>query len=239
MLRALSQQEKGKSGPNFQSLAATVRARPPMPIVFAYPGGVKQYQAECAALCPYQPDKCPECATVGRLVKHGVYWRKPRDGERVYRIAIHRWRCKACRHTLSALPDFLLRFRWYLLAVVSGVVVERAEQGASWNDLQAETAGAPVVRTMQRWWQALGRQAGRWLDAVQTILAQQDSPSPWLDAHGEAAQAPTTVHALLGAAGHLLAWAKSRWTELARYGWKERLRFLWLWGSGQGLGRLV
>ncbi len=239
MLKALSQQEKGKSDPNFQSLAATIRARPPMPIVFVYPGGVKQYQAECGTLCPYQPDKCPECATSGQLVKHGVYWRKPRDGEQVYWIAIHRWRCKACRHTVSALPDFLLRFRWYLLAVVSGVVVARAEQGASWGDLQAEAQGAPVVRTMQRWWQALGSQAGRWLGMIQAFLAQQDSPSPWLDPHGEAAQALSTLQALLGASGHLLAWAKSRWAALASYGWEDRLRFVWLWGSEQGLGRLV
>jgi putative transposase len=39
-------------------------------------------------------------------------------------------------------------------------LVARAEQGASWSDLQAEAAGAPVVRTMQRWWQAL-RQIAR------------------------------------------------------------------------------
>jgi hypothetical protein len=137
------------------------------------------------------------------------------------------------------LPDFLLRFRWYLLAVVSGVVVERAEEDASWGELQMEAQGAPVVRTMQRWWQALGRQAVRWLGVVQTVLAQQDSRSPWLDPHGEAAQAPSTVQALLGATGHLLAWAKSHWAELVSYGWEDRLRFLWLWGSGRGMGRLV
>jgi hypothetical protein len=38
---------------------------------------------------------------------------------------------------------------------------------------------------------------------------------------------------------HLLAWAKTRWTELAHYGLKDRLRFLWHWGAGQGLGRLI
>jgi len=210
-----------------------------MPIVFAYPGGVKQYQAECGEFCPYKPDECPECATSGRLVKHGVYWRKPRDGERVYWIAIHRWRCQACGHTVSALPDFLLSFRWYLLAVVSGVLVGRAEKGASWSDLQAEAAEGPHVRTMRRWWISLGTQAGRWLAGMQTFLAQQDSCSPWLDAHGEALRAENAIQALLGAAGHLLAWAKSRWAQLAHSGWEDRLRFLWLWGSGRGIGRLV
>jgi hypothetical protein len=74
---------------------------------------------------------------------------------------------------------------------------------------------------------------------METALAQQDSRSIWLDPHGEAAQTQTPVQALLHAAGHLLAWGKTRWEKLGEYGWKDRLRFLWLWGSGQGLGRLV
>jgi Domain of unknown function (DUF6431) len=210
-----------------------------MQIVFGFGKGVNDYLQAVKTGCLHKLDMCPVCQTVGRLVKHGVYWRKPRDGERVYRIPIRRWLCKACQHTISALPDFLLRFRWYLLSVVSGVLVARAEQGASWSGLQAEAGDTPVVRTMRRWWTAFGGQAGGWLGAIQAFLAQQDSPSPWLDAHGEALRAENAIQVLLGAAGHLLAWAKSRWTELARYGWEDRLRFLWLWGSGRGLGRLV
>ena len=210
-----------------------------MQIVFAFESGVNGYKDAIARGRLVELDKCPVCETAGSLVGHGVYWRKPREVQQVYPIPIQRWRCKACRHTVSALPDFLLRFRWYLLSVVSGVVVERAEAGASWGVLQGQADGAPVVRTMQRWWWSLGEQAVRWLAMIQMVLAQQDSRSPWLDPHGEAAQSPSAVQALLGAAGHLLAWAKSRWAELARYGWEDRLRFLWLWGSGRGLGRLV
>jgi hypothetical protein len=44
---------------------------------------------------------------------------------------------------------------------------------------------------------------------------------------------------LLHAALHLLAWAKTRWAELADYGLADRLRFLWHWGAGQGLARLI
>lgn len=58
--------------------------------------------------------------------------------------------------------------------------------------------------------------------------------SPWRSSSNA-----TPVQALLHAAGHLLAWGKTRWEKLGEYGWKDRLRFLWLWGSGQGLGRLV
>jgi hypothetical protein len=119
------------------------------------------------------------------------------------------------------------------------MLVQRAEGGASWSELAAEADGAPVLRTIQRWWASFGEQALRWLGRIQRVLAEQDSGSGWLEPQGEAAQAGSTVVALLKAAGHLLAWGKSHWRELVGYGWNDRLRFLWLWGSGQGLGRLV
>lgn len=142
-------------------------------------------------------DKCAVCQTRGQLVGHGVYWRKSRDGERAYRLPIRRWFCKACRHTISALPDFLLRFRWYVLGVVSQVLVKRVEAGASWGELQAKAKGAPDVRTMQRWWKAFGGEASRWLGVLEAVLAQQDSGSPWLDPQGEAVRAENVAQALL------------------------------------------
>jgi hypothetical protein len=211
----------------------------PMQIVFAFEDGVNGYADAFGKRRLVEMDKCPVCQTAGCLVRHGLYWRKPRDGERVYHLPIQRWWCKACHHTISALPDFLLRFRWYLLSVMNGVLVARAEDDVSWGALQAEAAGAPHVRTMRRWWTVFGRQAAGWLAVIQAFLAQQDSPSPWLDPQGEAARSPSAAQALLSAAGHLLAWAKSRWAELAGYGWNDRLRFVWLWGSGRGMERLV
>lgn len=205
-------------------------------IVFAYSDGVNGY-AETG--CGVEVEDCPHCRAAGSLVGHGVYWRKPRDGKRVYRIAIRRWRCKQCGRTVSALPDFLLRFRWYLLGVISQVLVRRAEEVASWSELEAEWDGAPVVRTMQRWWASFGEQASRWLGEVDRMLAEQDSGSGWLEPQGEAARAPNREQGLLSATGYLLAWGKTRWREMAGYGWNDRLRFLWLWGSERGLGRLV
>ena len=219
-----------------QRLASITWIRHTGLIVFAYAGEVNSYAAAGSQI---KIDNCPCCQSEGSLVGHGVYWRKPRDGKQAYRIAIRRWRCKRCGRTVSALPDFLLRFRWYLLAVISQVLVRRAEEGASWNALEAEWADTPVVRTMQRWWRSFGEQAGEWLGMAQRVLAEQDSGSGWLEPQGEAARAPNQVQALLSAAGYLLAWGKTRWRELAGYGWNERLRFLWLWGSGRGLGRLV
>lgn len=184
-------------------------------------------------------DKCPKCQTTEQMVRHGKYWRKPRDREQVYRVPIWRWFCKACKQTTSALPDFLLPGRWYVVGVVSEVVVARAEEGASWGKLEEGTQNGPEGRTMRRWWQALGEQGWRWVKAILKMLAEQDSGSPWLEPCGEGASVQDLAQYLLGAAGYLLAWAKSRWEGLAGYGWKDRWRFLGLWGSGQGMGRLV
>jgi hypothetical protein len=210
-----------------------------MQIVFAFGGGVKCYRAAFEAGRVYEPGACPMCQGKGCLVRHGVYWRKPRDREKVYPIPIQRWLCKVCRKTISALPDFVMRYRWYLVEVIHGVVTGREEEGTSWAQLQAQGGAGPHVRTMQRWCRSLGGEASRWLGAVQRQLAQQDSGSGWLDPQGEALRAGNPAQALLAAAVHLLAWGKSRWAELAGYGWNDRLRFLGLWGSREGLGRLV
>lgn len=210
-----------------------------MQIVCAFDRGVKYYQGPFEAGQVYEPDICPICQTKGCLVRHGSYRRKPRDGEQVYNIPIQRWLCKACRRTISALPDFLVRFRWYVVRVIEEVVVGREEGGASWKELKGQAGAGPVVRTMQRWCKSYGGQAGRWLGAVQSQLARQDSPSSWLDPQGEALRAGNPAQALLAAAVHLLAWGKSQWAELAGYGWNDRLRFLGLWGWREGLGRLV
>ncbi len=188
-----------------------------------------------------RPTVCPGCQVEGRLIGHGGYWRHPLDPTRRFRIKIKRWFCCGCRRTLSLLPSFLLRFRWYLLAVIQTVVVARFEQHRSWGQLTAEcsVAGAPSPRTVRRWCRAFATQAPAWLAAVQTTLAEHDPAAPVLDPLGPAAGAVESPHALLQAALHLLAWAKTRWAELAGHGPGDRLRFLWHWGHGRGLARLI
>ena len=56
---------------------------------------------------------------------------------------------------------------------------------------------------------------------------QQDSASSALDPLGSASGPHDASRALLDAATHLLAWAKTRWPEVVSYGLKDRLRFLW------------
>jgi len=189
-------------------------------------------------------EDCLLCGGADCLIGHGYYLRKPKgriDGHDVGMVWIKRWFCKLCHGTISVLPDFLLSFRHYVVPEIQAVIEARFDGGKTWAVLEAECAeaGAPARRTMQRWCGSFAEQASRWLGAVQATLAQQDSRSPWLDPHGEALAAPHLAQALLGASEHLLAWGQTRWAEAAGYGRNDRVRFMWWWSSGRGLGRLV
>lgn len=212
-----------------------------MPIIQDFGGAVQDYVAHCAQIVFARPTRCPHCGQAEALIGHGFYWRKAKDQTQVYLVRVKRWLCKVCRTTLSVLPSFVLRFRHYLLVVIQDVVVARYEDDASWQETarRCATAGLPAPRTIGRWCRSFGEQAPAWWAAVQTTLAQQDSASPVLDPLGSASGPQDAPRALLDAATHLLAWAKTRWPEVVSYGRKDRLRFLWHWGFGRGLVRLV
>lgn len=211
-------------------------------IVVEFDAEIQEYvQGELEKTC-IRLDHCHQCLAVGKMIGHGYYDRQPQDCKKSWTIRIKRWRCKACGKTVSVLPSFLLRYRHYLLDVIAKVLALRFEQQASWA--KAMSGGTPeefpTKRTRQRWCEAYSVQARRWLGAVQSALATQDSLSAWLDAHGESPQAQSAEQALLVASEHLLSWAKTRWAQqLASYGLGKRMQFLWFWGAGQGLGRLV
>jgi hypothetical protein len=175
------------------------------------------------------------------MIGHGFYPRKALGQVKVYVLRIKRWYCKACHQTVSLLPSFLLRFRHYLLVVIQSVVVTRFEDEASWAQVSRRCAakGAPSPRTIRRWCDSLAEHAPLWWAAAQQTLAEHDAASPLLDPLGEAAGPRDAPRALLQAALHLLAWAKTQWSALADYGLEDRFRFLWHWGASRGLGRLL
>jgi hypothetical protein len=178
---------------------------------------------------------------VDALIGHGFYPRKALGLAQVYVLRIKRWYCKACQRTVSLLPSFVLRFRHYLLVVIQSVVVTRFEDAASWAQVSRRCAvdGTPSSRTIRRWCESFAEHAAVWWAAIQQTLAEHDAASPLLDPLGESAGPRDAPRALLQAALHLLAWAKTRWAETVEYGLADRLRFLWHWGAGRGLGRLV
>lgn len=212
-----------------------------MVIVTDFDCSVHEYIEVCKQLDFSCPASCPHCHSADVMIGHGFYLRKALDQTQAYLVWIKRWYCKACHHTLSVLPSFLLRFRHYLLVVIQQVVLSRYEQNNSWAQVEQRCVPdeVPYLSTIVRWCRSFAAQAARWLAEVQHTLAEHDMASPLLDPLGEAAGPRDAPRALLQAAIHLLAWAKTRWPNLAAYGLNDRVRFLWHWGFGQGLGRLI
>lgn len=204
-------------------------------------GSVVEYLDHFAQLDFPRPEVCPHCGAVHVLIGHGFYSRQPRSLTQDYVISIKRWFCKACEHTTSLLPSFVLRYRHYLLEVIQSVVIARFEDGASWTQVarRCTRAGLPSAWTIHRWCISFAKHASTWWAAVQKTLAQHDAGSPALDPLGANTGPRDAPRALLHAALHLLAWAKTHWSEVGDYGCNDRLRFLWHWGAGQGLGRLI
>jgi len=212
-----------------------------MPILADYGCSAQEYidqEKHKDCVCP---QGCPECGGEGCLIGHGYYQRKAQDEQQSYLIWVKRWLCKICHHTVSVLPNFLVPHRQYLVEVIQKVVVACYERDQHWKGVTETCArdGTPSLRTMQRWCKSFAMRAPAWLREAQTFLAQQDSSSLWLDPQGEAARAANVATALLSASLHLMAWAKTQWSQLVGYGVNDRLRFLGLWGTGRGLGRLV
>ncbi len=212
-----------------------------MSIVVDFGCTVHQYATQFHELVFPRPSGCPLCQALNSLIGHGFYPREPLDQDQAYRILIKRWRCKGCHRTTSSLPSFLLPFRHYLLAVIEQVLVSRHEQQVSHAQVAQQCApeGFPTPRTLGRWISSFANQAPRWLLAVQETLAHHHSASPLLDVLGPLAGPTNAPAALLFAAGHLLAFAKTVWAELACHRPADRLRFLGHWGSARLLGRLV
>ena len=219
-----------------------------MVIVTEFGCPVHEYVDHFGQLVFSRPEVCPHCHALQLFIAHGFYVRKALTTTQVYLVRIKRWYCKACHHTLSLLPSFpqvrtfrLLRFRHYLLEVIELVIVTRFEDGASWRQVVRRCAveGAPAPRTIRRWCVSWTAHAPAWLGPLLETLAHHDASSPLLDPLGENAGPHDAPRALLQATFHLLAWAKTRWPEVVGYGLKDRLRFLWHWGFGRGLARLV
>jgi hypothetical protein len=213
-----------------------------MVIVTEFGCAVQAYVDGFCQLVFPRPEACPHCHTLDVLIGHGFYHRKALEPTQTYAVRVKRWYCNACHGTTSLLPSFLFSFRHYLVVTVQQVVVARYEGQGSWAAVARACApqGAPDARTIRRWCDAFVQHAATWLGAVQRTLAEHDAASPLLDPLGQTAglrDAPPP--AVLRAALHLLAWAKTRWVELADYGLEDRFRFLWHWGAGRGLGRLV
>ena len=186
-------------------------------------------------------EQCPGCGTARTFIGHGFYPRKPKTRRRSTASGSTLVLARRAIHPLGA-AQFSAAFSPLPAGVIPASHRGAASKTASWQQVaRAMSAdGLPAPRTIRRSCRTFlpaGQPPGAPRPAT---LARQDSASPALDPLRSGGRAPRCARALLHAATHLLASAHNpARPEVVGYGRQDRLRFLWHWGSGRGLARLV
>ena len=79
-----------------------------MQIRHPFVGSVEQYLDQLGDADRYRPDHCPQCHSRQSLTSLGFYTRTIIDASYDGVIRVRRYLCKACRRSVSLLPEFAL-----------------------------------------------------------------------------------------------------------------------------------
>jgi len=144
-------------------------------ILHPFAGSIQQYSEQIADPDRYRPDHCPQCQARCRLTAHGFYLRTLADIDFDDSIRVRRYLCRACKRTLSLLPQFALPYLRFSLAVVALFLAARLLVGRSLN--AAATAASLRAMPYQRgqyWIRRFRNQA----EPLCAALAAKATPPP-------------------------------------------------------------
>lgn len=126
---------------------------------------VEELRPACCPLCD-QPSRDPGGEL--QIVGHGTYSRQAlglTGGCRELLIWIRRFLCRACRRTISVLPDSLYPGRWYAaIAILTSLTLALLGGVPAWK-IQEQFAGhrSRDWKTLERWQQQLLAPLWSWL----------------------------------------------------------------------------
>jgi hypothetical protein len=96
-----------------------------MQILHPFAGSIQQYAETISDPDRYRPHHCPQCEANHPLTGHGFYRRTivgiAFDGV----IRVRRYLCRACRRTVSLLPEFALPWLRFSIPVIALFLVAR------------------------------------------------------------------------------------------------------------------
>ena len=163
-----------------------------MQILHPFTGTVQQYLQQLDDPNIHRPGQCPQCEAKQPLTAHGFYTRTLAEAAFDGSIRVRRYLCRACRRTVSLLPEFALPYLRSSVTVIALFLIARL--------LRAETLNAslPNAAPYQRgqFWARRFRAQAEALSAalagltkppsaqnfVQRALAMLES-SGWIPAH--------------------------------------------------------
>jgi hypothetical protein len=125
-----------------------------------------------------RPDHCPQCHAPQALVGHGSYRRTLVDVEFDGPIRVRRYRCRACRRTVSVLPAFALPYLRFSVAVLARFLTARLRDGATLRTAAAAAAQpAMPYQRGQAWVRRFARQAAATAAALTALAAPPAAPT--------------------------------------------------------------
>jgi len=92
-------------------------------------GSIQQYTEECEESNRYRPASCPQCDSKQRMARHGFYSRSVVDVGLECVIRVRRYLCRACRRTVSLLPDFVLPYLRFTIRMMGLFLKARLAEG--------------------------------------------------------------------------------------------------------------
>jgi hypothetical protein len=155
-----------------------------MQMLYPFRGSIQQY-IECggsieeANRC--RPARCPQCESKQRLVCHGFYKRTVAEFDWDGVIRVRRYLCKACRRTVSLLPEFALPYLRFAIVVMAAFLKARLWRGQTFKAAAgtAQQAGMPYQRG-QQWVHRFRVQAAS-LSAALAALARPIAASDFVE----------------------------------------------------------
>ena len=131
-----------------------------MQILHPFVGSLQEYAALLADPDRYRPARCPQCEARQPLTAHGFYQRTLVDEAFDGVIRVRRYLCRACRRTVSLLPEFLLPYLRFSLAGIARFLTARLGEGGTLA-AAARAAGQPTMpyQRGQGWVRRFLRQA--------------------------------------------------------------------------------
>ena len=149
-----------------------------MQILHPFSGSAQQYAEEVSNPDRYRPDHCPQCPARQPLIAHGFYSRTLVEAGFDGSIQVRRYLCRACRRTVSLLPQFALPYLRFGITVIALFLVSRLLQGLTLAAaaLAAWQKAMPYQRG-QFWIHRFGKQAEPLCAALPVLCA----PAPAAD----------------------------------------------------------
>jgi len=100
-----------------------------MRILHPFAGSLQQYIEALSDPNRYRLNHCPQCGAQLPLIGHGFYSRTLVDGAFEGVIRVRRYLCRACRRTVSLLPEFALPYLRFSVSVIALFLIARLLEG--------------------------------------------------------------------------------------------------------------